>query len=415
MGRDKIPDKTPKRPERPQQSGNEALTTHGARCFCSWCHRSRELLKAEEQKRKNQAAQYRQLKGKADASLKYCKAKVATLTEMEKEQREAAQRLQAENAALRQKAERLEQKANDSERAAAIAQLPADRMKRQREVTNEHAANVKARAVALTRGEKEQVAAKGALERRAKNLERRERLLDQRAHRLHAVEDAGAAAQIAHDAQVVENARLVRLLALSHSHYQASNAKRIKLETAKTKLADEKILYLAALSKKEQQLNASKERVRSQRRATEASRATASRLTAELSARNTVVTALHVELATAKSYCAAAENELEQTREQLGNRRTLLTTKSKDSQHFTHATLRYLRNLSMAGVPAAHHIDVITASEDFFDRKMSTHPSKTTSQREAKVAEVWELGHTAQLLDGFRHNVQKNGNLLYGR
>lgn len=398
-------DKTPKRPQRLQQPGNGALTGHGAD----------ELLKAREKTRRIQEAKYRQFMKKANASQKYYAGKVATLTENAKVLQEAAQRLQAENAALRQKAERLEQKANDSERAAAIAQLPADRMKRQREVTTEHAANVKARAVALTRGEKEQVAAKGALERRAKKLERWEGLLDQRADRLHAVEDAGAAAQIAHDAQVVENARLVRLLALSHSHYQASNAKLKKLETAKTKLVDEKLLFIAALSKKEQQLNASKERVRSQRRATEASRATASRLTAELSARNTVVTALHVELATTKSYCAAAENELEQTREQLGNRRTLLTTKSKDSQHFTHATLRYLRDLSMAGVPAAHHMDVITASEDFFDRKMSTHPSKTTSQREAKVAEVWELGHSAQLLDRFRHNVQKNGNLLYGR
>ena len=398
-------DKTPKRPQRLQQPGNGALTGHGAD----------ELLKAREKTRRIQEAKYRQFMKKANASQKYYAGKVATLTEMEKEQREAAQRLQAENAALRLKVKQLEQKANDSERAAAIAQLPADRMKRQREVTTEHAAKVKARGDALTRGEKEQVAAKGALERRAKKLERREGLLDQRADRLHAVEDAGAAAQIAHDAQVVENARLVRLLALSHSHYQASNAKLIKLETAKTKLVDEKFLYLAALSKKEQQLNASKERVAWQRRATEASRATASRLKVALSARNTEVAALHVELATTKSDCAATENELEETREQLRSRQALLTTKSKDAQHFTHATLQYVRNLSMAGVPAAHHRDIFTASEDFFDRKMSTYPSKTTSQREAKVAEVWELGHTAQLLDGFRHNVQKNGNLLYGR
>ena len=420
------PDKTngrPPRPPRPQLPTREELTDAGAHARCQT---TEEELKEEKKKRKEE----KQKKTNSDAQLKARVEKLESskayyLKETPRLRKEivalevSAEELRSQNQTLRADKRRLEGEKQALVDVAAAAEAPAKRLAVQRAALSASTAalnaKVKAREDRASDLEKEMKERECGVGRKEKNLDRRLSLLEQREDAVRGIEDACAAAQKDRDAQVHQNGQLVKKLATCRAHVIAKEKNIAMLRVYK---AEAKALLEAnadALTTKDKQRNTAAQKLVASGRIAAASRFASGELKRTLSESDCELKNLRAQLKEAKARLEGCQCELDKVIEQLQSRRKLLTTRGEDSTIFTTAMLRYVRNLWRAGVPAAHHADVFRASEDFFDRTMSAHPSKATSQREANIAQVWELGHSAHILDVFRLNVKKNGNELIGR
>ena len=410
----------PPDPERPQR---QDLPTRTAAGLLVLVRAEEENTKKAKQLTINQEIQYAKTSAEKDASIKYYKGEAVKLREEAKRLQESVEKLEGEQAALKKKNEQLQKERDDLAVVAARAAVPAQKLADQRAALNAATATlnakVKAREERVTekekKNEKKNEEKEKILDREEKKMNRRDALLEQRELAVRDIEDEGAAAQKDRDAQVQENGRLVRELATCRAHVSAKEVKVRRLQAYKDGAEILKKANAEVIAKQYNQLHAASQRVLVQKRIGNAIRFEAERLGRKVEESDAELKIARAQLKEAKACLEREQVELEKVIEQLQSRKGLLTTRSEDSSMLSTSTLRYLRNLSRAGVPAAHHLDVFRASEDFFDRKMSAYPSESTSQREANIAQVWELGHSAHLLDVFRLNVKKNGNLLIGR
>ena len=406
----------PPDPERPQR---QDLPTRTAAGLLVLVRAEEENTKKAKQLTINQEIQYAKTSAEKDASIKYYKGEAVKLREEAKRLQESVEKLEGEQAALKKKNKQLQKERDDLAVVAARAAAPAQKLADQRAALNAATATlnakVKAREECVKEKEKKNEEKEKNLDREEKKMNRRDALLEQRELAVRDIEDEGAAAQKDRDAQVQENGRLVRELATCRAHVSAKEVKVGRLQAYKDGAEILRKANDEVIAKQYKQLHAASQRVLVQKRIGNASRFEADRLGRKVEESDAELKIARAQLKEAKACLEREQVELEKVIEQLQSRKGLLTTRSEDSSMLSTSTLRYLRNLSRAGVPAAHHLDVFRASEDFFDRKMSAYPSESTSNREANIAQVWELGHSAHLLDAFRLNVKKNGNLLIGR